>query len=239
MPRKSGIWLLPELFFVDLLVSPELMTSNMDLGSLMNGPIKQKLKIIPQNVTWGGQASDVFLNLKGDFMRPILDTSWIISKNNSFFANFLVDSILNETNLQYIIYQGQLDLICDTAGIFSLKYLGLKSRYIDWPELEKHSLSHSFSIALKQSYDIFPNSGQSKCLTLIPGVSMWLEKLKWPQLNKFESAKREKMVTDSRAVGYWKRFNRAWFFWILKAGHMVLFQSKSSNLDWQKLGKTS
>ncbi|CAK7343286.1 unnamed protein product, partial [Dovyalis caffra] len=44
--------------------------STVDLYALMNGPIYQKLKIIPENVTWGGQDGLVFQALIGDFMRP-------------------------------------------------------------------------------------------------------------------------------------------------------------------------
>ena len=43
-------------------------------------------------------------------------------------------------------------------------FIKVKSSNLDWPELEKHNLSRSFIIALKQSYDIFPNSLQSKLL---------------------------------------------------------------------------
>ena len=35
----------------DLILGP---MENWDLDQLMNGPIKQKLGIIPENVTWGG-----------------------------------------------------------------------------------------------------------------------------------------------------------------------------------------
>ena len=49
----------------------------------------------------------------------------------------------------------------------------LKSSNLDWPELEKHSLSHSFIITLKQSYDIFPNSGLSKLLDFTFFYRQW------------------------------------------------------------------
>nr|DAD28633.1 TPA_asm: hypothetical protein HUJ06_030101 [Nelumbo nucifera] len=41
-----------------------------DLGSLMNGVIRKKLKIIPNDVKWGGQSEIVFSALDGDFMKP-------------------------------------------------------------------------------------------------------------------------------------------------------------------------
>ena len=40
----------------------------------------------------------------------------------------------------------------------------LNSSNLDWTDLKKHSSSHSFINILKQSHDVFPNSGQSKLL---------------------------------------------------------------------------
>jgi serine carboxypeptidase 1 len=85
-----------------------------DLYTLMNGPIKQKLHI-PSNVVWGGQSSQVFTELEGDFMLPVVDQ---------------IDYLLNNTQIQVIVYTGQLDLIVDTIGtlnwINSLKWSDLK-----------------------------------------------------------------------------------------------------------------
>lgn len=70
------------------------------LGELMNGPIKKKLKVIPQNVTWGGQSGEVFSKMAGDFMRPVVD---------------IVDQLLS-AGVNVTVYNGQLDLIVDTMG---------------------------------------------------------------------------------------------------------------------------
>ncbi len=43
------------------------------LSDLMNGPIRKKLGIIPQNVTWGKSSGEVFAQLSGDFMKPVID----------------------------------------------------------------------------------------------------------------------------------------------------------------------
>ncbi|XP_063759543.1 retinoid-inducible serine carboxypeptidase-like [Eleginops maclovinus] len=79
----------------------------------MNGPIKKKLGIIPQNVTWGGQAEEVFSNMAGDFMRPVVD---------------VVDQLLS-AGVNLTVYNGQLDLIVDTMGqelwVKRLKWEGL------------------------------------------------------------------------------------------------------------------
>ncbi|KAL6103600.1 scpep1 [Pungitius sinensis] len=83
------------------------------LSDLMNGPIRKKLGIIPENVTWGGQAEDVFSNMAGDFMRPVVD---------------VVDQLLS-AGVNVTVYNGQLDLIVDTMGqelwVKRLKWEGL------------------------------------------------------------------------------------------------------------------
>ncbi|XAR60053.1 Carboxypeptidase C [Bertholletia excelsa] len=88
---------------------------DVDLDSFMNGAIKKKLKIIPENVTWGGQAGLVFDTMAGDFMRPRISE---------------VDQLL-AMGVNVTVYNGQLDLICATKGteawIEKLKWGGLKT----------------------------------------------------------------------------------------------------------------
>lgn len=85
------------------------------LGTLLNGVIKKKLKIIPENVTWGGQSNEVFTYLEADFMKPRIDE---------------VDQLLAK-GVNVTIYNGQVDLICATKGteawVRKLKWEGLKS----------------------------------------------------------------------------------------------------------------
>ncbi|ESW04351.1 hypothetical protein PHAVU_011G087900 [Phaseolus vulgaris] len=86
-----------------------------DLDKLLNGVIKKKLKIIPENVTWGGQSGDVFEYLSGDFMKPRIDE---------------VDELLAK-GVNVTVYNGQIDLICSTKGtdawVHKLKWEGLKN----------------------------------------------------------------------------------------------------------------
>uniref|UniRef100_A0A669PW60 Carboxypeptidase n=1 Tax=Phasianus colchicus TaxID=9054 RepID=A0A669PW60_PHACC len=85
-----------------------------NLSELMNGPIRKKLKVIPDCVKWGGQSTKVFENMAEDFMRPVID---------------IVDQLL-AANVNVAVYNGQLDLIVDTMGqeawIRKLKWPGLK-----------------------------------------------------------------------------------------------------------------
>ncbi|XP_070150580.1 retinoid-inducible serine carboxypeptidase [Polyergus mexicanus] len=68
------------------------------LESLMNGPVKKALGL---NVTHGNQSEIVRKSLMEDFMKPVTN---------------IVEELLNETNLNVYIYNGQLDLIVDTPG---------------------------------------------------------------------------------------------------------------------------
>ncbi|EDO31722.1 predicted protein, partial [Nematostella vectensis] len=82
------------------------------LTQLMNGPIKKKLGIIPNDVIWGSQSGELFTYQSEDFMRPVIsDVSYLLNKIN------------------VVIYQGQLDMICDTNGaenwMKKLKWNGL------------------------------------------------------------------------------------------------------------------
>lgn len=95
------------------------------LSELMNGPIRKKLGIIPQNVTWGGQAELVFSYMSGDFMKPVVD---------------IVDQLLS-AGVNVTVYNGQLDLIVDTMGqemwVKRLKWDGLSGfNNLKWTALD-------------------------------------------------------------------------------------------------------
>uniref|UniRef100_A0A8C3J1G6 Carboxypeptidase n=1 Tax=Calidris pygmaea TaxID=425635 RepID=A0A8C3J1G6_9CHAR len=85
------------------------------LNELMNGPIRKKLKIIPDCVKWGGQSRDVFENMAEDFMKPVVD---------------IVDQLL-AANVNVTVYNGQLDLIVDTMGQEAW------IRKLKWPNLDQ------------------------------------------------------------------------------------------------------
>ncbi|KAM8813029.1 retinoid-inducible serine carboxypeptidase [Rhynchonycteris naso] len=86
-----------------------------NLGQLMNGPIRTKLKIIPEDCSWGGQANNVFLNMEEDFMKPAIN---------------IVDELL-DAGVNVTVYNGQLDLIVDTMGQEAWV------RKLKWSELSK------------------------------------------------------------------------------------------------------
>uniref|UniRef100_A0A672SXL4 Carboxypeptidase n=1 Tax=Sinocyclocheilus grahami TaxID=75366 RepID=A0A672SXL4_SINGR len=98
---------------------------SLSLSELMNGPIRQKLGVIPKNVTWGGQAEAVFVSMAGDFMKPVVD---------------IVDQLL-AAGANVTVYNGQLDLIVDTMGqelwVKRLKWDGLQYfNKMKWTALE-------------------------------------------------------------------------------------------------------
>ncbi|CAA7028928.1 unnamed protein product [Microthlaspi erraticum] len=84
------------------------------LEGLMNGVIKKKLKIIPKDLLWGNNSSNVFTAMQADFMRHTIQD---------------VDELLAK-GINVTIYNGQLDVICSTSGteawVHKLKWEGLE-----------------------------------------------------------------------------------------------------------------
>jgi len=70
------------------------------LALYMNGPNREYLGIIPDNVIWGGQSNQVFDYLSVDFMQSVTS---------------VVDELIN-SGISVNIYSGNLDLICCTIG---------------------------------------------------------------------------------------------------------------------------
>ena len=68
-----------------------------DINSFMNGPISEKLGIIPDDKKWNSE----FCFYQKDQNHPV----W-----------HLLDEVLKTSDIEVIIYSGQLDWICNTAG---------------------------------------------------------------------------------------------------------------------------
>ena len=76
---------------------------DIDISDLMNGPIRKKLGIIPSNKIWGeGKPRTQQKQFESrDLFKPV----W-----------HLVDEVLKTSNIEIIVYSGQLDIICNTSG---------------------------------------------------------------------------------------------------------------------------
>lgn len=78
-----------------------------DLPSLMNNQVRKYLnsgkqgQVIPDSVSWGAQSNGVFSAMSGDFMKPVIHN---------------VDALLKDGRINVTVAEGQLDLICLTAG---------------------------------------------------------------------------------------------------------------------------
>jgi serine carboxypeptidase 1 len=111
------------------------------LATLMNGEIKKMLRIIPENVTWGGQSGKVFEALSEDFMKPVVR---------------IVEALLNNSPLSVNVYSGQLDLIVDTMGttqwVENLNWAGIPS----WKKAVRQPIMLNNSTeAFKKSFKSF------------------------------------------------------------------------------------
>ncbi|XP_004859858.1 retinoid-inducible serine carboxypeptidase [Heterocephalus glaber] len=108
------------------------------LSQLMNGPIRKKLKIIPEDISWGAQSSSVFISMEEDFMKPVIS---------------IVDELL-EAGVNVTVYNGQLDLIVDTMGqeawLRKLKWLEMpKFNQLKWKALHSSPKSLETSAFVK------------------------------------------------------------------------------------------
>lgn len=94
------------------------------LEDIMRGPVSEALDI-PSNVKWGSQSGSTFSFQMGDFMKPVIHVGMLYFRQTLlyFFLNidgssfvFLVNELLDNTDLKVGVFSGQLDLICATPG---------------------------------------------------------------------------------------------------------------------------
>jgi serine carboxypeptidase 1 len=87
------------------ILSPEMKhpLDDENLNIFMNKTVKEALKI-PDEVTFGEMAYDITDNLKEDFSISVTD---------------IVESLLNFTDINVVVYGGQLDMICPISGTTS------------------------------------------------------------------------------------------------------------------------
>ncbi|KAG2540272.1 hypothetical protein PVAP13_9NG538800 [Panicum virgatum] len=85
------------------------------IDDIMNGVVKEKLKIVPKDLKWAEISQAVYNALVNDFMKPRIDE---------------IDELLSY-GVNVTVYNGQLDVICSTNGaeawVEKLKWEGLKS----------------------------------------------------------------------------------------------------------------
>uniref|UniRef100_A0A0E0D1M3 Carboxypeptidase n=1 Tax=Oryza meridionalis TaxID=40149 RepID=A0A0E0D1M3_9ORYZ len=109
------------------------------IRSIMNGAIKEKLKIIPKDVVWEEQSYTVYNALINDFMKPRIQE---------------VDELLSY-GVNVTVYNGQLDVICSTVGaeawVQKLKWDGLKN-FLSLPRQPLHCGSSEVTKGFVRSY---------------------------------------------------------------------------------------
>ncbi|KAK1649521.1 hypothetical protein QYE76_067326 [Lolium multiflorum] len=110
------------------------------IGGIMNGVVKQKLKIIPGNLTWQELSYTVYGALKSEIMKPRIDE---------------IDELLSY-GVSVTVYNGQLDVICSTSGaeawVQKLKWDGLKN-FTSLPRQPLRCGSSKLTQAFVRSYE--------------------------------------------------------------------------------------
>lgn len=78
----------------------EIDAEELSLNAMMRTVVHPALNLT-DNVVFGSQSGAVFDTLAEDFMKPVVN---------------VVEKVLNETTVNVVVYNGQLDLICSTPG---------------------------------------------------------------------------------------------------------------------------
>lgn len=118
--------------------------------------------------------------MAGDFMRPVVD---------------VVDQLLS-AGVNVTVYNGQLDLIVDTMGVWRRVF-------------QEHGLQ-----------------GVRLHIWMSAGQELWVKTLKWDGLPGFNKLKWTALYdpTSPGVTGaFYKTYRNFAFYWILKAGHMVRY----------------
>ena len=99
----------------------------MNIHELMNGPIRKKLGVIPDDYIW---------------TRRNIDVHWAqVNTNDAYVAKWpIIDDLLNSTDIDVIIYQSQLDIICNTAGTIAWM------QKLKWPGLEHYNAAERLTL---------------------------------------------------------------------------------------------
>ncbi|KAL6593713.1 hypothetical protein ACP70R_048614 [Stipagrostis hirtigluma subsp. patula] len=117
-------------------------SSSNTLDGIMNGVIKEKLKIIPKALEWGSSSDAVYNALISEIMKPRIDECLKIDELLSYGVNVTV-------------YNGQLDIICSTVGaeawVKKLKWDGLKS-FLNLPRQPLYCNPREATKAFVRSY---------------------------------------------------------------------------------------
>ena len=56
------------------------------------------------------------------------------------------------------------------------------------------------------------------------GVLHWIENLKWRNINRWKNCDRKPLVVNGIIEGYEKSSGNFAFYWVNRAGHMVLYK---------------
>ncbi|XBJ16702.1 hypothetical protein VPH35_008274 [Triticum aestivum] len=126
------------------------------LGGIMNGVIKEKLKIIPKDHEWHELSDPVYNALVNDFMKPRIDEASDPARDpmKGWMDLQDVDELLSY-GVDVTVYNGQLDVICSTKGaeawVQKLKWDGLKN-FLSLPRQPLSCGSSKVTKAFVRSY---------------------------------------------------------------------------------------
>ncbi|KAK6016152.1 serine carboxypeptidase [Ostertagia ostertagi] len=95
--------------------------------------------------------------------------------------------------------------------------------------LQRDALSSYMDTTVRDKLGIIPDSVKFGGSPLFFGklwTEMWMNRLTWPGMSSYKSARKTKLTTKSFPLaGFRKRYNNLSFYLILRAGHMVAYDT--------------
>ena len=64
-------------------------------------------------------------------------------------------------------------------------------------------------------------NGQFDLIVNILGTTNWVNKLQYPDADKFKASPKKALKKDKKILGFYKTHGKFSFYWVLKSGHMV------------------
>ncbi len=137
----------------DFIRVPAQTVFDIPIGDFMNGPVKQKLGIIPQDKMYkfNDFTLSIFYTDNRDLFRPVIH---------------LVDDLLMKSDIDIIIYQGTNDIICCTPGV--LRWM---SR-LTWPQKQYWDAAERRTLTVPgtNKVEMFVKSHQKLKMYWLPGA---------------------------------------------------------------------
>ena len=189
------------------------------LTTLMNGPVRQKLNIIPTSVTWGG----TFCCYYYDFLLP----------HSATYVTYFWFTHCQFPCASSFLSSCRTGWKCFHQSVWRLHEARNRRRSVfriicTYSWINRIDKNSSFSLvdfllnSTKLEVTVYNAQLDLICDTL--GVEGWVETLEWEGLKPFYEQPRNIITLHPKGnytIGFVKNYETFSFYWMLRAGHML------------------